>query len=310
MDETAVFHGSEQGFAVVGLRSGEVELRMVPALGGRIIGLRNLRSGREWCWHQPRPDWLWANRAGDDFGKSTQAGIDECVPTVASCLWRGRAIPDHGEVWFQSWELDPEVLEQQILKATVPLTVSPLVFTRAIHAEGGGSYRFDYCLENRGDREEPFLWCIHPLLNIEAGDRMELPAEVRSLRLNGGLGAPISFGDVWNYPEPFPGHRLDTYEIPGIPGGCVKGFADHLATGCAAIVNAGSDARLELSWDPTALPVLGIWINRGLGGFHHVALEPATGAPDSLVDAVNDWGQFRVVPATGRIQWSLHLAIR
>ena len=53
-----------------------------------------------------------------------------------------------------------------VLKATVALTVSPLVFSRAIRAAEDGSFIFDYSLENTGPEKEPYIWCFHPLKNI------------------------------------------------------------------------------------------------------------------------------------------------
>ncbi|MDR3673293.1 MAG: hypothetical protein P4L36_20775 [Holophaga sp.] len=309
MDETEAIVAPLQGFTVRGLRSSAAELRMVPELGGRIVSLRSRRTGREWCWHQPRPDWLWASRAGDPFGSSPQAGIDECVPTVAPCRVRGRDLPDHGEVWFQDWALDPGALAIHRLRASVPLTVSPLVFSRSIRVGPDGAFVFDYSLRNTGDAAEPFLWSLHPLMAIEPGDRLELPVEVRRLRLNGGLGANIAQGDWWDYPEPFPGVRLDQCQVPGMPGGCVKAFAGPLTRGRAAVVNDRAGDRLELSWDAALLPFLGIWINRGHCGFHHVALEPASGAPDSLADAVESWGQFQTVQPGQTAQWSVTLEL-
>lgn len=305
MNSAEVFSSHEQGFAVVGLRTAAAELAMVPELGGRVISLRSRRTGREWCWHRPRPDWLWASRATDDFGTSPQAGIDECVPSVARCEWRGRSIPDHGEVWFQRWELDPAGLAAGRLRASVRLPVSPFVFGRAISAGADATFVFDYELTNLGAADEPFLWSLHPLLSIQPGDRLELPADVRSLRLNGGLGVPIAFGDTWAFPEPFPGVRLDRLEVPGAPPGCVKGFAGPLADGCAALANEASGDRLELRWDARLLPHCGLWLNRGHGGFHHVALEPTNGAPDSLADAVDRWRQYGTVAAGHTVRWSV-----
>jgi hypothetical protein len=304
--DVEAFQSTEQGFAVVGLRTARAELTMVPSLGGRVIGLRSRRTGRQWCWHRPRADWLWPSRAGDDFGGSPQAGIDECVPSVAGCAWRGRIIPDHGEVWYQPWSLDPGALERQELSATVPLTVSPLVFRRAIRADETGGFVFDYQLTNIGAEAEPFLWSLHPLFAIAAGDRLELPAEVDRLRLNGGLGdRPIAFGDSWAYPEPFAGVRLDRLEVPGMPKGCVKAFAGPLGEGRAALVNDATGDRLELRWNPQETPMLGLWLNRGHVGFHHVALEPTNGAPDSLADAVDRWNQFGTVAAGATVRWSI-----
>lgn len=102
MNDGYVTTSFEQGYAVRELRGRTATLQMVPELGGRIISLRSLKTGREWCWHQPRPDWLWANDAGDPFSAGPQAGIDECVPSVAACQIKGRRIPDHGEVWYRT----------------------------------------------------------------------------------------------------------------------------------------------------------------------------------------------------------------
>ena len=253
---------------------------MVPALGGRVISLRSLRSGRQWCWHQHRPDWLWRNRPGDDFGASTQAGIDECVPTVAACTWRGRELPDHGELWAEAWALDRVQLDCGRLSSTVPLKVAPFVFGRTIHGDGSGGFIFDYLLSNRGSQDEEFMWCLHPLFTIEEGDRLELPTEVSEIRLDGGIGdRPMMRGDTWSYPGPFPGFRLDRMQTPGMPRGCVKGFTGALSMGRAAIENEGSGDRIEIAWDVGVAPYLGLWLNRGHGGFHHVALSPPPRRP-------------------------------
>ena len=305
MNVSEVILSREQDFAVVGLRTAVAELAIVPELGGRVISIRGRRTGREWCWHQPRPDWLWANQAYDDFGMSPQAGVDECVPSVARCEWRGRSIPDHGEVWFQNWRLDPAELAAGRLRSTVRLPVSPFVFTRTIRAEASDVFVFEYTLANLSNAAEPFLWSLHPLLNICPGDRLELPAGVRSLRLNGGLGVPIAFGDTWTYPKPFPGVRLNRLEVPGKPPGCVKGFAGPLQEGRAALVNDASGDRLELRWDAQVTPFLGLWLNRGHAGFHHVALEPTNGAPDSLADAVGKWQQHGSVGPGGTVKWAV-----
>ena len=188
------------------------------------------------------------------------------------------------------------------------LGVSPFVFQRSIRAGGPGAFIFEYALSNTSPVAEEYLWCAHPLLTIAAGDRLVLPSEVTALRLNGGLGdRPIGFGDTWAFPEPFPGIRLDRLETPGMPHGCVKGFAGPLRPGAtmAAIANEETGDRLEVSWDARTNPYLGLWLNRGHGGFHHVALEPTNGAPDSLAEAVGSWRQFSVLPAGGTVRWSL-----
>ncbi|AEJ19716.1 hypothetical protein [Gracilinema caldarium] len=299
------------GYPAVGLRSEAAELMMVPQLGGRVISLKNRKSNREWLWHQDRPDWLWANKAGDNFGLSPQAGIDECIPSVASCNFKGRQIPDHGEVWYQAWDLDIKALDQGMLTSTLELQISPLKFSRTIRLMDEHTFLFDYVLENKGFEEEPFIWCIHPLKNIYEGDRLLLPEEVNSLRLDGGIGVLIARGDVWKYPEPFSGTRLDLCQVPGTGNElCVKGFAGPLQHGWAAIENQHTGDRLDLYWDPKLVPYLGLWINRGLGGFHHVALEPCTGIPDSLTIAAEKWKEIKTIQGGEQLGWSLKIVVR
>ena len=97
---TDVFERSQDGFTVVGLRSANLELAVVPELGAKIISLRSLPSGHQWLW-RPTPELkLFRNKPGDDFATSTMTGIDECIPTISACAWRGRNLPDHGEDWI------------------------------------------------------------------------------------------------------------------------------------------------------------------------------------------------------------------
>src|ERR1039458_10375594 len=88
-----------QGFAVHVLGNDGVELAMVPELGAKIISLKNLRTGREWLWHPHDSLRLFKNQPLDDFAASPLVGMDECLPTILPCSWRGRQLPDHGEVW-------------------------------------------------------------------------------------------------------------------------------------------------------------------------------------------------------------------
>src|SRR5271168_3795782 len=98
----------EQDFAVYTLANETVEVATVPELGAKIISLRNLKTGREWLWHPPGGLRLFRNRLGDDFSQSPLVGVDECLPTIAPCLWQGRKLPDHGELWRASWSVDDD----------------------------------------------------------------------------------------------------------------------------------------------------------------------------------------------------------
>src|SRR5690242_16142349 len=107
---------NEQGFEVYVLNNRQLEVAVVPELGAKIISLKNLRSGREWMWHPPGELELFYNSPGDNFSSSPLVGMDECLPTIEPCVWRGRELPDHGEVWSAVWNIDEEARQKGMLK--------------------------------------------------------------------------------------------------------------------------------------------------------------------------------------------------
>src|ERR1019366_8782386 len=149
------------GFELFVLRNSRVELAMAPALGARVVSLKNLRSGREWLWHPASGLKLFRNQPDDDFSRSTLVGWDESLPTIAECSWKGRAFPDHGEAWSRGWDLDAAAWERGVLKASVRLPVSSLHFTRTL-ALSGSRLAVEYVLENPTPLPQEFLWAAHP----------------------------------------------------------------------------------------------------------------------------------------------------
>jgi galactose mutarotase-like enzyme len=274
----------EQGFAVYVLRNAQVEAAVVPDLGGRIISLKHVQTGREWLWHPAGGLKLFRNRPGDDFARSPLAGIDECLPTVAPCSWQGRQLPDHGEVWTASWEVDRGAWERGVLKTRVELPVSPFVYHRTIELKEN-ELRLSYRLDNRGNVEEKYLWTMHPLLQLRADDRLELPASTRALMNE----------ETW----------IDAVDSAVPHGGCAKVFGRPLSEGVARIVNRKTGDCLGLEWNPDENNTLGLWLTRG--GWHghdHFALEPTNGDDDALTVAA-DRGRCGTVPASGAATWQI-----
>ena len=301
---TVTFLENEQDFRVYGLRNEKVELRVLPELGARVVSLRDLHTGREWMWHPPGELKLFRNKFGDSFLDSTLAGLDECLPTLAACEWKGRQLPDHGEVWALPWKLDETAFAEGRIATTVKTPLSPFAFERVISL-AGKTVTFSYRLTNTGQEAEEFVWTVHPLLTLVEGDRMELPAEVTEFRIDGGSSAPVlDRGAVWKYPAPFENFRIDQLQLGENVSACVKGFTHPLRTGRAAIVNDATGDRLEFQWDTAENNTLGIWLTRGgLKGWHHIALEPTNGAPDNLALACKEWKRHSVLASKESKQW-------
>jgi len=260
------FRRSEQGFEVFGLRNETVELALAPALGAKVISLRNLVTGYEWMWHPPTGMKLFCNRLGEDFATSTMTGWDECLPTIAPCDWKGRKLPDHGEVWSMPWEIDLEAFDHGVMKTSVTLAISPFHFERTIELHVN-EIRLDYRLENLSNEPEEFLWAMHPLLPVHDNIQLNLTQEVRNLLAEAN----------W----------IDELKFSSDKPAFVKTFASPLREGRASVVNTAARDQLQFEWDTPRNNTLGLWLTRGgWNGYHHLALEPANGAADALTDAV------------------------
>jgi galactose mutarotase-like enzyme len=278
----------ERDFDLYSLDNGVVEVVAVPQLGARIIALKNVRTRRDWLWHPGGGLTLFENCAGDDFSQSPLAGIDECFPTIAPCVWRGRVLPDHGELWSAAWEVDAAAWAMGELKTRLRLAVSPFAFERTLRL-AGNEVRLDYALTNLSGVEENFLWAIHPLLRLQPGDRLKLPASTRT-QLNGA---------TW----------VDEIDAAVPERRCAKVFAAAVVEGRAAIQNAGTGEGLEFSWNPAQNEVLGLWLTRG--GWHghdHFAIEPANGDQDCLATAV-ERNACGTIAAHGTLDWQIRLRI-
>lgn len=304
----AIHQEVEQGFAVVRLANAQVSVAVVPELGAKVISLRSLGCGREWLWRPPGPLRLFRNRSGDDFARSTLIGWDECMPTVSACRVGGRDVPDHGDAWSAAWELDAGALAKGAICTRLRLPGGPLEVSRTVTLDGA-SLHLDYELTNAGSEPEPFLWAMHPLLTLEEGDRIRLPAEVRSVRVSGLKNLDLPSGGTWKWPEALPGVNLEAMEL-GKPEAYAKLFAGPLQEGRSGIENVRTGARLEFRWQVEEMPYLGIWITRGgWNGFHHPALEPTNVPFGSLADALGQPQPELLVPAKGSRKWRVTLEV-
>jgi hypothetical protein len=275
-----------EGFAVHVLRSQAMEIEVVPELGAKIISLKNLRTQRQWLWHPRQKLELFKNSARDEFSASPLAGIDECLPTIKSCSWRGRKLPDHGEVWNRPWTVDAPAWQEGVLKTSIKLEYSPFEFERALQLRED-HLQFDYKLSNSAAEEEYFIWSLHPLLRLMDGDELELPKSTRTL-FN---------GEAW----------IEAVASAIPQEKCRKIFARPVREGRAAIKNSSQGDGLQFTWDPAANNTLGLWLTRGgWHGHHHFAIEPTNADHDSL--AIAAIGQrCGVVAGRSSTHWRLSL---
>lgn len=278
----------EQGFDVYKLRNEKVEVAVVPELGAKIVSVKDRRTNREWMWHPPHGPILFHNTPGDDFFRSPLVGMDECLPTVEPCLWRGRKLPDHGEVWSAAWHVDEDVWQKGALKTFVRLEISPFNFERTIELDDD-EIRLSYQLSNRNPKSEFFLWAMHPLLKLQDGDKLVLPPSTRHL-FN---------GETWV-------EAIDS-AIP--TGGCSKLVVCPVSEGRAGVCNQLTGERFEFEWNVSENNGLGLWLTRGgWHGHYHFAIEPTNAGADALAEAVSrKW--CGTVEGNSAVAWQIRLRI-
>ena len=276
-----------KGFRTCILRSTALEIAVIPDLGAKVVSLKNLHTGREWMYHPNGSPHLFQNKPDDDFSLSPIVGWDECLPTISPCTWRGRALPDHGEVWNTAWNLDEAAWANGIIRTSVQLPISPFKFTRTIEVHND-ALSVNYHLQNLSGERQEFLWAMHPLLALKTGDQLVLSHETRQ-----------SLGQLsW----------LDSLNFEGNISSSAKVFAASLQHGQAEIFNPFSCDSLIFEWDVADCNTLGIWLTRGgWHGHHHVALEPSNGAPDSLAAAATKGNNCGVLVPFGHKEWKIQI---
>jgi hypothetical protein len=282
------------------LRAGTLTATFIPSLGGRLASLRR-DGGREWM-YRPTPDLrLWTNRRGDPFTASTFVGLDECIPTIAACRHRNRQLADHGEAWARPWTT--EQAGATVWRAWVDLPPTGLRLERTATLDAQG-LRLDYLLTNRGQMEEDWLWAFHALFTWQDGDRMDLP-EVCAVAVEYSDHADLAIGASVPWPHPAAGLDLARNHLGPVPA-CAKLIAR--AGGSAAIL-AVDGQRLDLAWDPAAMPWLGLWLTRGgFRGQHGWAVEPTNGDHDGL-DQCRAGGTGATLAPGEQTVWSVRVAV-
>jgi galactose mutarotase-like enzyme len=302
----------QAGLSSTVLESEHLRAVIVPALGGKIVSLVSKRTGAEWLLPPLQP-YASASQAGG-FEHSDGGGFDECLPTVAASGSARHPVPDHGDLWRVPWQrgMAPGVPQLSgVVELHAEAKSRPLRLSRRA-AVAGACLTLYYELTNIGRARTDALYSAHPLLHVQAGDRIVLPSGVTSVRIensNGDrLGRPhdtVSWPMAGNPGLSNPDLSNHDLSVVRSPDGLSadKLFAGPLLEGVCGLFRPSLGEGLRLRFDPAALPYLGIWICHGAwpagGGRkqHTVALEPTTCDRDALDNARADGTALWLEPA-------------
>jgi galactose mutarotase-like enzyme len=284
----------------VTMKAGDCSVTILPRLGGKIASIRV--GDRELLQSPLAP---YAPRTQTmSFDAADASGWDECLPSVAACTVETAAgisaIPDHGDLWRVPWT---EVRDQGSNGQSVALRGDcfslPLVLERTFslaEAPSGWTLKLDYTLSNTGTSPAPWSWAAHPLFVAEAGDRIQLPESIETLRLEGSGGGRLGRNGAtvgWPLASLANGVKTDL-SIAQAPESEIgdKLFAGPLSKteNWCALERPKAGVRIRIGFDSAATPYLGLWVC--YGGWPErpgpkqmcVAMEPATAPVDSLAE--------------------------
>jgi galactose mutarotase-like enzyme len=227
----------------VKLQGGHWSLETNPNRGGRITSLR--LEGKELLDQGIGID----DPSLSDFVAAGAWGWDEMVPTVdpsrypAPSAWAGVELPDHGEAWRLEWS----VLELTNRSATMQCSGVALPWRLERRIElGDRAVRVDYAYRNEGSQPLYAYWCSHVLFRYEPDMVVE---------------------GVEGFAAPAEGASSKLHLPPGSLSN--------------ARLRWSSSPGVEIAWDPSLTPHVGVWACNGdLGGYRQIAIEPATGGSD------------------------------
>jgi hypothetical protein len=303
------------GFETIELNNGTLALALIPALGCKISQLTDLRNGRQWLWRNPRAPYQRLPHGSAYVPGADTGGWDECFPTVAACVypsepWQGAAIQDHGELWSQEPELDIIQTDDVVVFESVWKGVAlPYVFERILTVNAhAATCKFEYSVTNTGDAPLDWIWSSHPLLAIEPGMQLLVPA---SARFNVASGVPRDlFPQRSGLHYPLTIRDVDLTTLPDASAKIgMKLWSDPLTEGWATL--RAADGEFRMRWDVSQLPQLGIFMNLGAwspdGGTpnYNLGLEPCIGAQDSLAEAITQYRLFETLAPSSVREWAL-----
>lgn len=272
-----------------------LKVSVIPELGAKVAQITDKEADYDWLWDDPtRP--LRPRLFSDKYDEHDISGFDECFPNIGISSYPGKPnliLPDHGELWSQSWSC--QKTKDSLITSTAG-NVLPYRFQRKIMIKDR-SLIFSYVIENTGDESFKAFWTAHPLFKAVEGMQILLDGNPHMTKEFGFSGRMGSDGD-----DGYSGH-LDSYTWPNTIGETGKSFNLSQITlgepltdkvvlaspidGIVTLVNPKHGCSIQFSFDPREIPYVGIcfnldaWPLTGQKG-RWLAIEPSLGPTDKL----------------------------
>ncbi|HEY4752941.1 MAG TPA: hypothetical protein VIH37_06615, partial [Candidatus Limnocylindrales bacterium] len=299
-----------EGFPALLLENGLVSAIVVPAMGGHVASLVDVRGGRELLWRNPRltprlaPYGAW-------FDDWWTGGWDEIFPGGDQSALFGEKLPYMGELWCVPWAAEAEAAadgSEAAITASGLGNIAAARFTRRLALREDQPVLWaSYRIENLDVRPLPYVWGVHPAFAVGPDHRIDLPA-------NGGMGVAVTSdrlmgetGQEYAWPNlPLASGDDGTRDMTRALGRDAAVFGGHWATdlseGWLALTDTAARRGVAIVFDPEVFPHAWLWqVYGGWRGHQLLALEPWTGYPQDLEGAIAA-GRARVLAPGERLE--------
>ena len=185
------------------LSNGRITVAVLPAQGGKIIGMRLAGEERNYIWFDERQAAKYDPAA--EYDPQFSGGIEELLPSDVPETIDGIFYPDHGELWRVPLTTEQAGDSTAALVAELPQT--GFSYRREM-ALDGNSLVCKTTITNNKNIRRPFLWKLHCALSISPSDTIHIPARCMTAAdvewstlpdnmpraFNGTLTAPVNDG--------------------------------------------------------------------------------------------------------------------
>lgn len=245
-----------------------LKVEIIPDLGGRISSLIHKKSKKDWVWKNPN---LEVSKVDDgkNYDMNWQGGWEELFPNDAIENFSWGKGHDHGELWFNSWDL--KHINSDSAKLEINNLDSGSKFSKLITIDGP-QLICEY--EGKINFIDYFLFKLHLAIPLE--DTLNIKSDIQSINK-----VDPNFGNILNTED------HDKFLNPEINSGLYDfAYLDILGNEISVLDERRN--QLKIKYDETNLKYF--WIFQSQGGWmnHNViVLEPCTNGRKDLIEAAS-----------------------
>lgn len=271
-----------RGLRAISLENSLLRIVVLPESGAKIWQITYKPLAADLLWNNPGicPARLPLYSSYDDLWSG---GWDELFPNDEIAVIGDKHYPDHGELWTGEWLARPFHQPEAIgihLRFVTPISNVKVEKTITLRT-GASRIEFQHRFTNLGDAALPFLWKLHPAMQVTTQHRLDFPPmQIRLEPAFEGTLAGARGQSHWPYVQV--GSRQ--VDVRGIPGPAERQlyffYGTEMADSWCALTNTATRLACALRFDSRIFSCA--WLFATYGGWrdYNVAvLEPCTGYP-------------------------------